>query len=66
LNNHFSFEGLKVLTCSPVLKHKLRVCLKRQFANIPDGDFGCVKFIKQVAAEYDFSIAATKAMFSNS
>jgi 16S rRNA G966 N2-methylase RsmD len=24
-----------------------------------------VKFIKQVAAEYDFNIAATKAMFSN-
>jgi hypothetical protein len=30
-----------------------------------DGDFGCVKFIKQVAAEYDFNIAATKVMFSN-
>jgi hypothetical protein len=29
-----------------------------------DGDFGCVKFIKQVAAEYDFNIAATKVMFS--
>jgi hypothetical protein len=26
-----------------------------------DGDFGCVKFIKQVAAEYDFNIAATKS-----
>jgi hypothetical protein len=25
------------------------------------GDFGCVKFIKQVAAEYDFNIAATKS-----
>jgi hypothetical protein len=25
-----------------------------------DGDFGCVKFIKQVAAEYDFNIAAQK------
>jgi hypothetical protein len=30
-----------------------------------DGDFGCVKFIKQVAAEYDFNIAATKVMFLN-
>jgi hypothetical protein len=28
-----------------------------------DGDFGCVKFIKQVAAEYDFNIAATKSDF---
>ena len=26
-----------------------------------DADFGCVKFIKQVAAEYDFNIAATKS-----
>jgi hypothetical protein len=29
-----------------------------------DGDFGCVKFISKWL-EYDFSIAATKAMFSN-
>jgi 16S rRNA G966 N2-methylase RsmD len=26
-----------------------------------DGDFGCIKFIKQIAAEYDFNIAATKS-----
>ena len=26
-----------------------------------DADFGCVKFIKQIAAEYDFNIAATKS-----
>ena len=26
-----------------------------------DGDFGCVKFIKQTATEYDFNIAATKS-----
>ncbi len=26
-----------------------------------DADFGCVKFIKQVAGEYDFEIAATKS-----
>jgi 16S rRNA (guanine966-N2)-methyltransferase len=39
LNNHFSFDSLKVL----------------------DGDFGCVKFIKQVAEEYDFNIAAIKS-----
>ena len=39
LNNHFSFEGLKILDL---------------FA-------GTGKFIKQVAAEYDFNIAATKS-----
>ena len=26
-----------------------------------DGDFGCVKFIKQIAEEYDFNIAAIKS-----
>jgi len=26
-----------------------------------DGDFGCVKFIKQTATEYDFNIAAIKS-----
>jgi hypothetical protein len=34
--------------------------------NICDGDFGCVKFIKQTAAEYDFSYCLPpKAMFLN-
>jgi len=28
---------------------------------VVDGDFGCVKFIKQTAAEFDFNIAAIKS-----
>ncbi|HJS01325.1 MAG TPA: RsmD family RNA methyltransferase [Flavobacterium sp.] len=63
LNNYFNFENLKVLDlfagtgnisyefgsrgCSPITS--------------VDGDFGCVKFIKQTAAEFDFPIAATKS-----
>jgi len=43
LNNHFDFDGLKVLDL------------------FSGTDFGCVKFIKQTAAEYDFAIAAIKS-----
>ncbi|KIA93090.1 methyltransferase [Flavobacterium sp. KMS] len=63
LNNHFSFESLKVLdlfagTGNISYEFASRGCTP---ITSVDGDFGCVKFIKQVAAEFDFNIAATKS-----
>lgn len=63
LNNHFSFEGLKVLDLFSGTGNISYEFASRGSSPITsvDGDFGCVKFIKQVAAEYDFNIAATKS-----
>ncbi|WP_281635205.1 RsmD family RNA methyltransferase [Flavobacterium marginilacus] len=63
LNNHFSFEGLKVLDLFAGTGNISYEFASRGSFPITsvDGDFGCVKFIKQVSAEYDFSIAATKS-----
>ncbi|SDX85118.1 RsmD family RNA methyltransferase [Flavobacterium degerlachei] len=63
LNNHFSFEGLKVLDLFAGTGNISYEFASRGSSPITsvDGDFGCVKFIKQVAAEYDFNIAATKS-----
>ncbi|QZK90315.1 RsmD family RNA methyltransferase [Flavobacterium sp. CHNK8] len=63
LNNHFSFEDLKILdlfagTGNISYEFASRGCTP---ITSVDGDFGCVKFIKQVASEYDFNIAATKS-----
>ncbi len=63
LNNHLNFEGLKVLdlfagTGNISYEFASRGCTP---ITSVDGDFGCVKFIKQVATEYDFNIAATKS-----
>jgi 16S rRNA (guanine966-N2)-methyltransferase len=63
LNNHFSFEGLKILdlfsgTGNISYEFASRGCTP---ITSVDADFGCVKFIKQVATEYDFNIAATKS-----
>jgi 16S rRNA (guanine966-N2)-methyltransferase len=63
LNNHFSFEGLKVLDLFSGTGNISYEFASRGSYPITsvDGDFGCVKFIKQIAAEYDFTIAATKS-----
>jgi 16S rRNA G966 N2-methylase RsmD len=57
LNNHFSFEGLKVLDLFAGTGNISYEFASRGSSSITsvDGDFGCVKFsIKQTAAEYDF------------
>jgi 16S rRNA G966 N2-methylase RsmD len=61
LNNHFSFEGLKILLICRTgnISYEFASRGSTPITSV-DGDFGCVKFIKQVATEYDFNIAATK------
>jgi 16S rRNA (guanine(966)-N(2))-methyltransferase RsmD len=63
LNNHFSFEGLKVLDLFSGTGNISFEFASRGSDNITsvDADFGCVKFIKQVAEEYDFNIAAMRS-----
>jgi 16S rRNA (guanine(966)-N(2))-methyltransferase RsmD len=63
LRNHFSFEGLKVLDLFSGTGNISYEFASRGSDNITcvDGDFGCVKFIKQTADEFDFNIAAIKS-----
>lgn len=63
LNNHFNFDGLKVLDLFSGTGNISFEFASRGSDNITsvDQDFGCIKFIKQVAQEYDFNIAAIKS-----
>ena len=63
LNNHFNFDGLKVLDLFSGTGNISYEFASRGSDNITcvDGDFGCVKFIKQTATEFDFNIAAIKS-----
>ena len=63
LANHFDFENLAVLDLFAGIGSISYEFASRGSTPITsvDADFGCVKFIKQVAAEYDFNIAATKS-----
>jgi 16S rRNA (guanine966-N2)-methyltransferase len=63
LNNHFNFEGLKVLDLFSGTGNISFEFASRGSDNISciDEDFGCIKYIKQVAAEFDFNIAAVKS-----
>jgi len=63
LGNHFNLNGLKVLDLFSGTGNISYEFASRGSDNITsvDGDFGCVKFIKQTATEYDFNIAAIKS-----
>lgn len=63
LNNHFNFGGLKVLDLFSGTGNISYEFASRGSDNITsvDADFGCVKFIKQTAEEFDFNIAAIKS-----
>ena len=63
LNNRFHFEGLKVLDLFSGTGNISYEFGSRGAESITsvDGDFGCVKFIKQTAAEFDFNISAVKS-----
>lgn len=63
LNNHFNFGELKVLDLFAGTGNISYEFASRGSSPITavDGDFGCIKFIKQTAAEFDFSITAIKS-----
>ena len=63
LNNHFNFGELKVLDLFAGTGNISYEFASRGSSSITavDGDFGCIKFIKQTAAEFDFSITAIKS-----
>lgn len=63
LNNHFDFDGLHVLDLFSGTGNISYEFGSRGAEHIVavDADFGCVRFIKQTAAEFDFPITAVKA-----
>ena len=63
LNNHFNFSELKVLDLFSGTGNISYEFGSRGCENITsvDGDFGCVKFIKETAIEFEFEISAIKS-----
>jgi 16S rRNA (guanine966-N2)-methyltransferase len=63
LNNHFNFSELKVLDLFSGTGNISYEFASRGSAPIVsvDGDFGCVKFIKQTATEFEFDITAIRS-----
>ena len=63
LNNHFNFSELTVLDLFAGTGNISYEFASRGSDNITcvDEDFGCIKFIKQTASEFDFNIAAIKS-----
>ncbi|MDD3005169.1 RsmD family RNA methyltransferase [Flavobacterium sp.] len=63
LNNHFNFGELKILDLFAGTGNISYEFASRGSSNITavDGDFGCIKFIKQTADEFDFTITAIKS-----
>lgn len=62
LNNSFDFDGLKVLDLFAGTGNLSYEFGSRGADNITavDADFGCIKYIKQMAAELDLNISAIK------
>lgn len=63
LNNRLDLEGIKVLDLFAGTGNISYEFGSRGAASITavDEDFGCIKFIKQTAQEFDFNIQATKS-----
>ena len=63
LNNYFTFSELKVLDLFAGTGNISFEFASRGSDNITsvDADFGCIKFIKQIAQEFDFNLAAIKS-----
>ncbi len=62
LNNRFDFDGLKVLDLFSGTGNLSYEFGSRGATSITavDADFGCIKFIKKTASEFDFNITAVK------
>ena len=63
LNNYFNFEGLKVLDLFAGTGNISYEFGSRGSDNITcvDGDFGCIRYIKEVTQEFGFNISALKS-----
>lgn len=63
LNNHFNFSELRILDLFSGTGNISYEFASRGATPIVsvDGDFGCVKFIKQTASEFDFDITAIRS-----